>query len=234
MNELPFCECGCGRRVSKVGNRFIVGHNSRGKKFSKEQVAKSVKGHKEARLRPKPQPQLCECGCGLLTKPGNRFIDGHYRCKTPWKPKSEPKPCGCGCGELTKPGNDYINGHSQRGVSVTEEAREKMRISAIGKHEGKNNGMYGVHRYGSDAANYGNRHTPVTKKKISDSLIGGLVGHHYIYDHNNPSLNIIQMTRSDHSKLHRLLEKLKYIIPHINITIENIDTFIGRKTPEMI
>jgi hypothetical protein len=27
---LPFCECGCGRRVSKIGNRFINGHNIRG------------------------------------------------------------------------------------------------------------------------------------------------------------------------------------------------------------
>jgi hypothetical protein len=29
--ELPFCECGCGERVKKPGNRFINGHNSRGK-----------------------------------------------------------------------------------------------------------------------------------------------------------------------------------------------------------
>jgi len=29
--ELPFCECGCGGRVAKLGNRFINGHNQRGK-----------------------------------------------------------------------------------------------------------------------------------------------------------------------------------------------------------
>lgn len=29
--ELPFCECGCGKRVSKSGNRFIKGHNSKEK-----------------------------------------------------------------------------------------------------------------------------------------------------------------------------------------------------------
>lgn len=29
--ELPFCECGdCGLRVTKPGNRFIIGHNNRG------------------------------------------------------------------------------------------------------------------------------------------------------------------------------------------------------------
>ena len=27
--ELPFCKCGCGGRVSKKGNKFIIGHNNR-------------------------------------------------------------------------------------------------------------------------------------------------------------------------------------------------------------
>ena len=27
---LPFCECGCGERVTKLGNRFIHGHHIRG------------------------------------------------------------------------------------------------------------------------------------------------------------------------------------------------------------
>lgn len=33
MNEkelLPFCKCGCGLRVTKVGNRFRHGHNAKG------------------------------------------------------------------------------------------------------------------------------------------------------------------------------------------------------------
>lgn len=28
--ELPLCECGCGERVSKPGNRFVWGHQTRG------------------------------------------------------------------------------------------------------------------------------------------------------------------------------------------------------------
>lgn len=56
---LPFCECGCGERVTKVGNRFIKGH--------------------QWRKYPKPEPQLCECGCGKLTNPGRKYIKGHYR-----------------------------------------------------------------------------------------------------------------------------------------------------------
>lgn len=34
--ELQLCECGCGLRVTKKGNRFIVGHNNRGHKASDE------------------------------------------------------------------------------------------------------------------------------------------------------------------------------------------------------
>ena len=29
LNEYPFCECGCGERVSKPHNRFILGHHTR-------------------------------------------------------------------------------------------------------------------------------------------------------------------------------------------------------------
>lgn len=29
MNDLPLCECGCGNRVSKMKNRFILGHHTR-------------------------------------------------------------------------------------------------------------------------------------------------------------------------------------------------------------
>ena len=57
-----------------------------------------------------------------------------------------------------------------------------------------------------------------TRKKIGDAQRGGKDGiqHHYIYDDSDPSKYTIGMTRSDHTSLHRLLQKLGYIIPHIN------------------
>jgi hypothetical protein len=61
------------------------------------------------------EKQLCECGCGNYAKPGNRFIDGHNRCKTPWKPKPELQLCECGCGEYVNPGKRFIAGHQGRG-----------------------------------------------------------------------------------------------------------------------
>lgn len=48
--------------------------------------------------------------------------------------------------------------------------------------------------------------------------VGGMdiVNHHYIYDHSDLSLNTVQMTRSDHARLHHLLNRLGFKIPHIN------------------
>lgn len=60
-NELPFCECGCGLRVTNPGNKWIKGHHRRGKDYDKNQTR-----------------QLCECGCGELAEPGMRFIYQHH------------------------------------------------------------------------------------------------------------------------------------------------------------
>lgn len=41
MSELPFCECGeCGLKVKKKGNRFINGHNRKGKKMALKRITK--------------------------------------------------------------------------------------------------------------------------------------------------------------------------------------------------
>lgn len=46
-----------------------------------------------------------------------------------------------------------------------------------------------------------------------------IVNHHYLYDHDDLSLNTVKMVRSDHGKLHALLRKLEYKVPHINEVI---------------
>jgi len=58
LEDLPFCKCGCGERVTKKGNVWIHNHHPHPKK-------------------PKPKPQLCECGCGEYASPGCKFISGH-------------------------------------------------------------------------------------------------------------------------------------------------------------
>lgn len=75
--ELPLCECGCGLRVTKLGNRFIHGHYLRGKKFSKKTIIEREKKRKENKSKPIPERKLCKCGCGELAEPRNDYIHGH-------------------------------------------------------------------------------------------------------------------------------------------------------------
>ena len=50
--ELPFCECGkCGLRVAREGNRYITGHNRKGKKHSPETITKMSKPFLPARRK---------------------------------------------------------------------------------------------------------------------------------------------------------------------------------------
>lgn len=68
------------------------------------------------------------------------------------------------------------------------------------------------------AMSEGLRNSDANKEQI-ESMFGGydLVTHHYRYDHSDLSLNTVQMTRKDHSRLHMLLRRLGYKVPHINV-----------------
>lgn len=77
---MVLCQCGCGEEA-KPGNKFIHGHQNRGRKHSSEIIAKTAEAIREAKRNPKtkPEPKLCQCGCGKLAKPGNMFITGHNK-----------------------------------------------------------------------------------------------------------------------------------------------------------
>ena len=147
--------------------------------------------------------------------------------------EKECKLCECGCGKYAKPGNRFIHGHNLRGKD----------------NSGKNNPFYGKTHTNESKAKNSKAHTgKVTGRKISDETRrrmskaqlgrkGGawkdhplfeinpeddLVKHHYIYDLDNPLKYTVKMTRSNHTKLHRLLQKLGYVVPRINNDTEGI------------
>ena len=55
-------------------------------------------------------------------------------------------------------------------------------------------------------------------KAHTETMRGGndICNHHYIYDHSDLSKNTIEMTRSDHTRLHNNMRKSGIKVPHIN------------------
>lgn len=77
--ELPFCECGCGKRVTKIGNRFLRGHFNRGKKFPAE--------WRKNMSKPK-SPSHC---LAISKGAKNRYRDPEERKKLSELAKNKPK-----------------------------------------------------------------------------------------------------------------------------------------------
>lgn len=134
------CKCGCGMRI-KSGNRFIRGHNRKGKKLTREHLrkisdAKLTNGTRKI----KPRPILCGCGCGGLAKSGCCYINGHQNIGRILVPKPDPILCKCGCGKLAGSGKSYVHGLTwkngsspTKGVKLTEEHKRKISSSQPGE-----------------------------------------------------------------------------------------------------
>ncbi len=165
---------------------------------------------------------FCECGeCGLrVTKPGNRFITGHNirGNNNPMKnPDTAKKMSELKTGVPKSPEHCAALSKAKLGKPRTSPAQ-------IAADKAKSENMRGAprtpeHCTAISAAKLDVPHTTPAQIAADDARRGGndLVNHHYLYDHADLSLNTVQMTRSDHGKLHRLLQKLAYIVPHINV-----------------
>ena len=53
--------------------------------------------------------------------------------------------------------------------------------------------------------------------KLCSQTGDDIIQHHYTCEDSDKSKNTVGITRSDHMSLHRLLQKLAYIVPHINV-----------------
>lgn len=187
--ELPLCECGCGKPVTKEGNRFITGHNTKGIPKSPEHCAAISDAHTGVPLSPE---HCAAISVGL---------------------KGVPKsPAHCAAISKAKKGIPNSPEHctaisdAHKGVPFSQEHK-----SAISKA-----------KLGISIASKGVLHTSEAQIASDEGKRGGydIIQHHYLYNHSDLSLNTVQMTRSDHMSLHRLLQKLGYIVPHINIKEE--------------
>lgn len=121
--------------------------------------------------------------------------------------------CECGCGlRVTKHGNRFIHGHHRRGISNSPEHNAAISEALTDvSHTPEHNAAISKGKKGI-------LNSPEHNAAISKGLSNNdLVNHHYLYDHSDLLLNTVKITRSDHMKLHRLLQKLKYIVPHINV-----------------
>ena len=140
---------------------------------------------------------FCECGeCGLrVTKKGNRFIHNHHR-----------------KGKHNSPEHNEAMSQAQLGVTHTSAAHLAADEAKRGVPKSPE------HCAAMSAAKLGIPHTSPAQLAADEAKRGGndLVDHHYIYDHSDLFLNTVKMARSDHQKLHLLLRRLGYIIPHIN------------------
>lgn len=215
---LPFCDCGCGLRVTKPGNRFRHGHN------------KSNLGN----FKPKPEPKLCGCGCGLYALPGNDYIAGHQNRGRQHSQeikdrqseiikqfnKDHPEAGKIHSEFMKEYYNDPKNIEANRLRSIKQFSDQSARdeMSKIKKQFYIDNPE--ARSILSEILRNSDIHKAASEKKR-----GGydIVKHHYIYDHNDLSKYTIKMTRSEHATLHHNLRALGIKIPHINTGHETAD-----------
>ena len=200
-NELlPFCDCGCGLRVAKPGNRFISGHQNRGR--SNPRSSEACAAISKAKLGvPHTSPaQLAadEAKRGVPnphTSPAQIAAD-ERRCGVPHTPEHCAAISAGNLGRSPSPKTCAAISAAKLGVKHSPEHCDAISASKLGISH-----LSPAHIAADDVQRGGN----------------DLCWHHYIYNHNDLSLNTIQMTRSDHTSLHNLLRKLGYIVPHINM-----------------
>lgn len=222
---LPFCACGkCGLRVTKKGNKFILGHHRRGVVVSKETCKKLSDA---AKARPPPsdetrkklsEGQKANPSCGMLGKHHTDETKQKIRNAIKDKPLSLNHRANISSGlkghivsDITK-----INiSKGNKGKPKSPEHCEAMSTSAV--------------KYWDDPHNRNVLSEIITNseaaKVSAENMRGGndICEHHYIYDHSDLSKYTMKMARSQHTSLHRNMQTLGLKVPHINTGHENED-----------
>jgi hypothetical protein len=163
------CACDCGR-FAKEGNRFINGHFWKNKKrpdisgknhplwsthLSKETRKKISLAHKGMKFSKEHKRKLSKNHADLSGK-NNPNYGKHPSKET--RQKMSKSHIGLFIGK----------NHPLWEKHHSKETKQKMRKA----HTGKNNSMYGVHRYGKNSPMWEKHHSKETKQKIGEAHKG--------------------------------------------------------------
>jgi hypothetical protein len=192
--EQPFCECGCGERVTKSGNRFISHHHRRGTTLSKEHLKKL----RDRKIPPEEMEKM----------------------KKYWADQNNRDAASNRTSEYFKSVENRDN-HSKIMLVYYEEHPEfgdnhsKLMKDVWQDHpevyDDRNE------RMGVRMKNLWSDHPDIWDRR-NDMMRGGndIVNHHYLYDHADLSKYTMFMTRSDHTAMHDRMHGDGYEVPHIN------------------
>lgn len=88
-NNLPFCKCGCGKRVSNKRNMYILGHHRKGIPTTKGRNKTKREIQKQKNTIEKfgrGYRNICLCGCGQKVKtPHSKYCLGHNQKHKPYQ-----------------------------------------------------------------------------------------------------------------------------------------------------
>ena len=189
--ELPYCACGCGGRVTKLGNKYIAGHHCRGKPGpmkGKKAWNKGLTKESDERVKRIGENGSKTKKIFYTTEEGQKWLDENIRGvnnplygKKSWKKgltketddsikrrgeklsKTKKEFYATEEGQQWLDNNNRGENHSKPmlGKYHTEAAKQRMSKTK----SGENNPMFG--RTGEDAPMYGIHHTKEVKQELS-------------------------------------------------------------------
>ena len=206
--ELPLCECGCGLRVTKLGNRYIWGHNRRWVSHTPETIVKmsaaklGIPHTTPAQLAADDVKSERQRGISFSPERCDAISSGLLGV-----PKSPEHCAAISESKLGVP-------HTTPAQLAADEAKRGI------PHTTPAQLAWDERRRGLPLTP---GHIAAIKKGVEDSgviksMCGGndIIEHHYIYDHSDLSKYTMKMTRSAHTRLHNLMRKAGIKVPHIN------------------
>ena len=200
---LPLCECGCGLRVLKPGNRFRRGHNRRGAKHSPESKALMLKSHAQYIINhPEANNENSKRLIQWNKDHPNARIENSKRL-IQWN-KDHPEAGKVHSEWLIEYCKDpeVLKAMSERAIEQWSDSEYREMMSEIMRNSEAVKIEHERQRGGHD-----------------------IVKHHFIYDHNHPENHIVKITRSQHMSHHQWMKRNGLEVPHLNVTEENKDIF---------